>query len=54
MGSKEVWLIGIHKDAQFVVVARADSRQEAIEIAQALSNIGGAYIWKAEQVPKPK
>jgi len=52
IATQPVWLVGIHKDAQFAVVARADSKQEAIEIAQILSNIGVGYIWKAEWVPK--
>lgn len=46
-----VWIVGIHGEAAFSVVAIAQSKEEAIKIAKALRDLGaGAYIWEAEKV----
>jgi len=50
--SREIWVIGIHREAEFKVVAVAESRDDAIQIARALSSIGRPLYWKVEEAEK--
>jgi len=43
------WLIVVHGDANFRVVAVADNEKEAIAVAEALSGMGRTFYWEVKE-----
>jgi len=46
----KIWIVGVHREASFKVVATAESKEEAIKLAKALTSLGEPMIWEAETV----
>ena len=44
------WLVAVHGEASFRVVAVADDEEEAIKIAKALVNMGRTFYWEVKEM----
>jgi len=49
-GEEMVWVVAVHGQAQFKVVALAEVESEAEEMAEALKEMGRVVYWKVEEV----
>lgn len=48
----KIWIVGIHSEAMFKVIAVAESEEEAKKIGEALETLGKPLIWQAELIER--